>query len=578
MTGKHGTTWQRDMFHGNSPERMVRALALSPAAVEPVDNFALQSTTEYGRPFAYEAGKGFYESQGDRFVVVTVASQATEGYMRFARSCAVYGIPYRVLGLGQAWQGPSNLLHGEGGTSKLTLLKDFLFSDEMLTANETSARTIVLFSDSYDAVLTGSPTTILSRFHAAQVDVLFSADRFCWPDASLAHVYPTTDGPYRFLNSGGFIGRVEALRTIFQQYAVQPNEDDQRFYTRAFLSLSGQSPSIALDTHARLFQTLAGSHDDVRLDSDRSRLHNLLTASSPVHVHGNGPVASKVFMNELGRYLAQQFRPVYGWNPINYGVVRADGDGGPRTRAQQASLDERLFRRQRPAASEQESSTVVCELPTVFISVVVDGEGALTNLAQSLGSVMHRLAYARSCLTLYVHFSGVHRTRESLVREYNLEFPTETGLLREYANVTVRTENMSEPAMRDEAIRVWEQETQCSYLFAVDPIVSFTYPFVLPDLIRMNRQVIAPLLRRSPTTFWSNFWGAVDPETGFYARSNDYEAIALHTQKGVFNVPYIYASYLLRRSLPFSFHGLFSHGYHFSQGSDMAFCNNLRNA
>lgn len=38
--------------------------------------------------------------------------------------------------------------------------------------------------------------------------VLFSAEKFCWPDSSLVSKYPKVkDGESQFLNSGGFIGK-----------------------------------------------------------------------------------------------------------------------------------------------------------------------------------------------------------------------------------------------------------------------------------------------------------------------------------------------------------------------------------
>ena len=46
--------------------------------------------------------------------------------------------------------------------------------------------------------------------------VIFGAENFCWPDASLKDKYPEVKqegggGGYRFLNSGGFIGSIKVI-------------------------------------------------------------------------------------------------------------------------------------------------------------------------------------------------------------------------------------------------------------------------------------------------------------------------------------------------------------------------------
>lgn len=85
---------------------------------------------------------------------MTVASDPTEGYVRFARACAVYGIPYRVGGLGRPWRGGdmkkvqpthsafvTQTLQGPGGGQKVINLK------ELLVEFKDKPDTIFLFSD-----------------------------------------------------------------------------------------------------------------------------------------------------------------------------------------------------------------------------------------------------------------------------------------------------------------------------------------------------------------------------------------------------------------------------------------------
>lgn len=60
---------------------------------------------------------------------------------------------------------------------------------------------MIMFVDSYDVIFTGSATEILSRFSEFAAGAVFSAEGFCWPDASLSKQYPEAEGK-KYLNSG----------------------------------------------------------------------------------------------------------------------------------------------------------------------------------------------------------------------------------------------------------------------------------------------------------------------------------------------------------------------------------------
>ena len=52
-------------------------------------------------------------------------------------------------------------------------------------------------------ILLGSPEQVKKEFEASGARVLFSAEAFCWPDATLVPKYPAVENGKRFLNSGG---------------------------------------------------------------------------------------------------------------------------------------------------------------------------------------------------------------------------------------------------------------------------------------------------------------------------------------------------------------------------------------
>ena len=55
-------------------------------------------------------------------MVISVATDKTDGYKRFERSCQIYGLPLRTLGMGQVWQGGD--MNYPGGGWKVNLLKE----------------------------------------------------------------------------------------------------------------------------------------------------------------------------------------------------------------------------------------------------------------------------------------------------------------------------------------------------------------------------------------------------------------------------------------------------------------------
>lgn len=204
--------------------------------------------------------------------VVTVATHECDGLDRFLQTCpnAI------VLGLEKRKEFNMNF---PGGGFKVNLLKNFLISYK----NEND---LILFSDSFDAIIANANIRLLPG------TVVFSAEMCCWPDKSLENKYPASPTPYRFLNSGGFIGSVKQLREILDFDTVKDTEDDQLFYTRAFLS--GKF-NIALDVNCRIFQTFNASSNFLRIH--QNKLVNVVTNTQPHVLHGNG--SNKIFFNRI---------------------------------------------------------------------------------------------------------------------------------------------------------------------------------------------------------------------------------------------------------------------------------------
>ena len=103
------------------------------------------------------------------------------------------------------WQGGD--INYPGGGWKVNLLK------EEMEQLKDKKDTLVMFTDSYDVVIAANKEAVLEQYDKFGANVVFGAEKFCWPDESLQTKYPEVKTGMRFLNSGGFIG---VARTIHQ--------------------------------------------------------------------------------------------------------------------------------------------------------------------------------------------------------------------------------------------------------------------------------------------------------------------------------------------------------------------------
>ncbi|XP_015911876.2 procollagen-lysine,2-oxoglutarate 5-dioxygenase 1 isoform X2 [Parasteatoda tepidariorum] len=461
-----------------------------------------------------------------KLLVLTVATEDTDGFKRFMRSAKTYGINVEVLGMDEEWKGGNIRLYSGGG-HKVNLLKaamDKYYDDKNL---------IIMFVDSYDVIFMAGPDEIIKKFNKSKAKVLFSAEGFCWPDASLAEKYPKVEKGKRFLNSGGFLGYASYVNEIITSSSLKDEEDDQLFYTKIYLADDLRKKwSIKLDHKAEIFQNLNGAVGDVELrfsDTD-SYLHNTAYATNPLVVHGNG--ASKVALNSLGNYLAKSWVPKKGCISCFEDTIKLE-----------------TFK--------------VKAKPHVIVGIFVEHP---TPFFKEFLERILLLDYPKERMDLFIHCGTEYHKKDLdsflVNHQHKYNKVTYLKLENDYKEWHARNLGLEECT-----------KTNCDYFFAIDSNAQLTNPDALRLLIEQNRRIIAPLLVR-PNRLWSNFWGSLSTD-GFYARSVDYVDIVKKKRKGVWNVPYINHAYLIHGSLlrdtenyPSYIHGLFD--------PDMAFCKNLR--
>ncbi|XP_075705409.1 multifunctional procollagen lysine hydroxylase and glycosyltransferase LH3 [Rhinoderma darwinii] len=434
----------------------------------------------------------------EKLLVVTVATDTTEGYQRFLRTARHFNYTVKTLGLGQEWKG-GDVARTVGGGQKVRWLK------EELEKHREEEDMIIMFVDSYDVILAGSPIELLWKFQQFDQRVVFSAEGFCWPDWALAEKYPPVSNGKRFLNSGGFIGYVSQLYRMVQLWKFKDDDDDQLFYTKVYLDEEFREKfSIGLDHKSKIFQNLNGAIDEVvmKFDKNKVRARNVAYDTIPVVIHGNGP--TKLQLNYLGNYVPN------AWTHEG-GCEVCDDD----------LLD----------LSEVEDD----DLPRVLLAVFI--EQPTPFLPQFLERLA-ALSYPRNRLSLYIHNSEIYHEKhiQNFFENHKEDFPM--------VKVVGPEEALSQGEARDMGMDLCRQDDACDYYFSLDADVVLTNPDTLYILIQENRNIIAPMVSRNGK-LWSNFWGALSPE-GYYARSEDYVDIVQGKRTGVWNVPYIAHSYLVR--------------------------------
>ncbi|ESO01390.1 hypothetical protein HELRODRAFT_185714 [Helobdella robusta] len=459
--------------------------------------FVVFNSIQYSTSQIQQSQDSFNKSTD--LLVYTVATEENDGFKRFMNSATKFNYNVKVLGLGEKWNG-GDVARGVGGGQKVRLLR------EALEQHKYSGNLVIMFLDSYDLVLTLDSAKLLERFDKFQVNVLFSAEEFCWPSVELAASYPEV-GPNekRFLNSGGFIGHAPQLYTIVNRFPLRDDDDDQLFYTNVFLA-DREKLNIALDTHSLIFQNLNGALDDVSVnfETDSTYLYNHLTNTVPAVVHGNGPI--KAAFNSLTSYITNQ------WT-INKGCVHCN-------------IDTRSLKNVNPS-----------EYPKIFVGIYIE---KVMPFVEDFLERFHNLTYPKDKIDVYIHYFDQFHVKvvEKFISDHG----------DEYKSVEVQSSEMPEYEARKYG---FEQcmKMNCEYFFSLDAEAHIEKLDLIEMLIERNRSLVSPMLGR-PFKMWTNFWGAVNSD-GYYKRSDDYASLVLRERKGLWNVPYVTNVYLLQaRHLP----------------------------
>ena len=166
-------------------------------------------------------------------------------------------------------------------------------------------RDIVMFIDGYDVLIAASPDRILAAFAQLVGDriddvVVFNAESNCFPYTELADTYPESKTPYKYLNGGGCIGRVDVFAKLLDKHMDFSHPefdkiDDQGEFTKIFLYSGGD---IMLDTGNKIFNCMFAREKDLEHHPGRG-WYNMETDTYPSVFHANGSVPQRMLFDTM---------------------------------------------------------------------------------------------------------------------------------------------------------------------------------------------------------------------------------------------------------------------------------------
>lgn len=228
------------------------------------------------------------------FHLCTVATFWHPNLDKLIASCKKHHFDLDILGMGE---------HYFGNGTKFIYMNEYLkkFRDDE----------IVMFVDAFDVIIIADKKTILKKFLKKDARFVMAAEKNCVPFGELKNEYPRSPTPFKYVNTGTYIGYVKDLKAWLD--AMQPikaNECDQGQATLQFIK-NPNNRFFILDYNCDLFFPLYWVEtSEVDIDLKNKKVTCLPTGSHPCVLHANGAsfgiwrkVYSKFIANEknIGR-------------------------------------------------------------------------------------------------------------------------------------------------------------------------------------------------------------------------------------------------------------------------------------
>ena len=251
---------------------------------------SVTSVTSKAAATAETPKAGEIQQSGPKLHAVTYASHGgrDDRFCRAVESAIRNDFDLVILGWGVKWRGLSQKLEAA----------------QRYAAN-LDKNDVLLFTDAFDVLFTEKPQVIQQEYNKLDADIVFSAECGCWPHVIEDHgkacfsSYPKSPTPYRYLNSGTWIGKADKAADMLLEVMKEAGSDfananDQKLVADFYIA--GRF-GIKLDFYNKIFQSMHMTldpplpHCDPTKDVQRTedgRFMNRLTKSRPAILHFNG--------------------------------------------------------------------------------------------------------------------------------------------------------------------------------------------------------------------------------------------------------------------------------------------------
>jgi hypothetical protein len=215
-------------------------------------------------------------------VITTVTNPQHPGFLQFRRSMDHFGWDYEII-------------HGNYQA----------YGSKMVNAYEYAKRgseDYLFILDAYDIFMLGTPEEAFERVKYTSgrkvSDILFNAEKGCWPYDQWSILYPEVKGPWKYLNGGAAFVYRKAFINMFEMNPIKHEDNDQVILGKTYITkpsyLIGyyEQYIMDLDNDCNLFQSIAFEAPE-DFNYSQGILHNNVTGADPIIIHGNGKTDMK---------------------------------------------------------------------------------------------------------------------------------------------------------------------------------------------------------------------------------------------------------------------------------------------
>lgn len=158
--------------------------------------------------------------------------------------------------------------------------------------------THAIVTDAWDVLFVDNLDVIMGKYRDLGCEVMFNAENNCFPFAEWGERFPATGTPYRYLNSGFYIGTVEHIVAILTHIGAKTAPLDYKLPNGTWKHFEDQSPmqqaffdqpvKIGLDIRGNVCNCLGGATPDQFVFTTDGRCKNAVTDVFPSVWHANG--------------------------------------------------------------------------------------------------------------------------------------------------------------------------------------------------------------------------------------------------------------------------------------------------